>query len=133
MEKTIVSKVTRFIELSNKFSKSWKDLYPDDKTSGLLKFNSNQYLTVDSGSYANISSISNTFMVSGNFVINGKEIYIDEQGNVKAKDAKTEWTRADEIRAEAEIKAKLADEFDEFNKLKNELAEYFTALKKITE
>ena len=48
-------------------------------------------------------------------------------------DAKTVITRADEIRAEAEIKAKIADEFDEYNNLKYELNEYFKALKKITE
>jgi hypothetical protein len=132
MEAKIATKVLRYLELSSKFSKSWKDIYPDDKTSNRLTFNSIPSLGFSDGVYLT-SNTSNTLMVSGNFVINGKEIYVDEQGNVKAKDAKTEWTRADEIRAEAEIKAKLSDEFDEYNKLRYELNDYFNALKKISE
>lgn len=133
MDAKIASKVLRYLELSSKFSKSWNELYPNDKqsySSGTIRIsNLPQY----SDTIGICASSSNTLMVSGNFVINGKEIYVDEQGNVKAKDAKTVITRADEIRAEAEIKAKIADEFDEYNNLKHELNGYFKALKKITE
>ncbi len=135
MDTKITTKVLRYLELSSKFSKTWNELYPNDKqsySSGTIRISSLPSISDGSGMYLSSSS-SNTLMVSGNFVINGKEIYVDEQGNVKAKDAKTVITRADEIRAEAEIKAKIADEFDEYNNLKYELNEYFKALKKITE
>lgn len=131
MDAKIVTKVLRFVELSSKFSKSWNELYPNDKqsSSGYLRISSLPSYSDGMGTLV-ASSNSNTLTVSGTFVINGKEIYVDEQGNVKAKDTKTEWTRADEIRAEAEIKAKIADEFDEYNKLRYELKDYFNALKK---
>jgi hypothetical protein len=116
MEKTIVSKVTRFIELSNKFSKSVNDLFP----------NENKY-----SSDIVINNVITGYSNKLTYTIDGRELYI-EDGVVKAKD-KNFITRAEIIRGEAEVKAKLSDEFDEFNKLKNELAEYFTALKKITE
>jgi hypothetical protein len=133
MDAKIAQKVLRYVELSSKFSKSWNDLYPNDKqTSGTLRISSLPNYSINDGPYIS-SSMSNTLMVSGNFVVNGKEIYVDEQGNVKAKDAKTEWTRADDIRAQAEIKATISDEFDEYNKLKYELKEYFEALRKISE
>ncbi len=135
MDAKIAEKVLRYVELSSKFSKTWGELFPNDKqsySSGTIRISNLPSYSDGSGMYLS-SSASNTLMVSGNFVINGKEIYVDEQGNVKAKDAKTVITRADEIRAEAEIKAKIADEFDEYNKLKYELNDYFNALKKITE
>ena len=133
MDAKIAAKVLRYIELSSKFSKTWNELYPNDKqnySSGTIRISNLPHYSDTIGICA---SSSNTLMVSGNFVINGKEIYVDEQGNVKAKDTKTVITRADEIRAEAEIKAKIADEFDEYNNLKYELNDYFKALKKITE
>ena len=133
MDAKIAAKVLRYVKLSSKFSKTWNELYPNDKqgySSGTIRIsNLPQY----SDTIGICASSSNTLMVSGNFVIKGKEIYVDDHGNVKAKDAKTVITRADEIRAEAEIKAKIADEFDEYNNLKYELNEYFKALKKITE
>jgi hypothetical protein len=59
-------------------------------------------------------------------VINGKSIYVDEYNNVKAKDA-TPLTRAEKILAEAEIKARLSNEFDEYNNLRNELSTFLNA------
>ena len=135
MDAKIAAKVLRYVELSSKFSKSWNELYPNDKqnySSGTIRISSGSSNMLTS-SLGVCAATNNTVMVSGTFVVNGKEIYVDEEGNVKAKDAKTIITRADEIRAEAEIKAKIADEFDEYNKLKYELEDYFKALKKITE
>ena len=135
MDAKIAAKVLRYVELSSKFSKTWNELYPNDKqnySSGTIRISSGSSNMLTS-SLGVCAATNNTVMVSGTFVVNGKEIYVDEEGNVKAKDAKTIITRADEIRAEAEIKAKIADEFDEYNKLKYELEDYFKALKKITE
>ena len=141
MEK-VTNKVIRFIELSEKFSKSLSQVFPNDAEVGMT---SGGYATLtgfSNGGYATLTGFSNggpcyagpsTLTVTGTLVLNGREIYVDERtGEVKSKDNKP-WTRADEIRAKAEIKAKLSDEFDEYNKLRNELSEYFSALKKITE
>lgn len=120
MDKKVLKKMQRFVELSNKFSKSESEVFPKDESRNTL--------------------VSNTFtgaLVIGNtgnsawsncdtFVINGKSIYVDENNNVKAKDAKP-LTRAEQILAEAHVKAKLSDEFDEYNKLRAELSAYLDA------
>lgn len=126
MDKAIVTKVTRFIELSNKFSKSIADVFPIDNSNHHSYISGPSHMLTVNGS----GSITWNQMCSS-IVIDGRELYI-EDGVVKAKDKKV-ITRADTIRAEAEAKAQLSDEFDEYNKLRFELAEYFAALKKITE
>jgi hypothetical protein len=124
MEQTILTKVQRFVELSAKFSKSESDVFPNDRTtSNTINFASGPYIN-PSGTY------SSALHVSGNFVLNGKEIFVDNDGSVRAKDMKP-LTRGEKIEAEAKIKAILSDEFDEYNKLRYDLGEYFRAINKL--
>lgn len=112
----------RFVELSAKFSKSESDVFPKNESQNSLINNmhsgtlcigsSNAGITINPGYHA--------------LVINGKSIYVDEYNNVKAKDA-TPLTRAEKILAEAEIKARLSNEFDEYNKLRDELMLFLNA------
>jgi len=127
MEKKVLKKMERFVELSGKFSKSESEVFPNEESRNTLVSN-----MITSG-----ISFSNTFnndiiLNCDTFVINGKSIYVDENNNVKAKDAKP-LTRAEKILAEAHIKAKLSDEFDEYNKLRVELMDYFNACNKLIE
>lgn len=118
MEKKILKKMQRFVELSKKFSKSELDVFPKDEPRNTLVSNSFTG-TLSIGSISNIA-------ITDTFVINGKSIYVDEYNNVKAKDAKP-LTRAEQILAEAHVKATLSDEFDEYNKLRVELSTYLDA------
>lgn len=121
MDKKILKKMQRFVELSSKFSKSESEVFPKDES----------YKTITTiNSFTGTLSIGNTGNLAWSncdtFVINGKSIYVDENNNVKAKDAKP-LTRAEQILAEAHVKATLSDEFDEYNKLRVELSTYLDA------
>lgn len=118
MEKKILKKMQRFVELSKRFSKSESEVFTKDDSRNTLVGNS------FTGTLS-IGSVSNSF-ITDTFVINGKSIYVDEYNNVKAKDAKP-LTRAEQILAEAHVKAALSDEFDEYNKLRVELSTYLDA------
>lgn len=119
MEKKILKKMQRFVELSKKFSKSESEVFPKDDSRNTLVGN------LFTGTL-NIGSINSAWSNCDTFVINGKSIYVDEYNNVKAKDAKP-LTRAEQILAEAHVKASLSDEFDEYNKLRVELSTYLDA------
>ena len=119
MDKKVLKKMQRFVELSNKFSKSESDLFPKDEKTNSFG------VSVVSGSNGYIIG-SSSFCSHDALVINGKSIYVDENNNVKAKDAKP-LTRAEIILAEAEIKARLSNEFDEYNKLRDELMLFLNA------
>ena len=111
----------RFVELSAKFSKSESDVFPKNESQNSLINNMHSgSLCIASGNGMTISPDYHAL------VINGKSIYVDEYNNVKAKDA-TPLTRAEKILAEAEIKARLSNEFDEYNKLRNELSIFLNA------
>ena len=136
MEKKITEKVSRFIELSEKFAKGEYDVVPreddvvpreEDVKNTLTFGNTSTFIGRSTGSYISTGNI-NTFICT----VDGRELYIDKDGNVKAKDNK-KVTRADEIKAEAEIKAQLLEEYYEYKKLMYELKQYFTALEKINE
>lgn len=117
MDKKVLKKMQRFVELSNKFSKSESEVFPKDESRNILVSNSNgAYIIGSNSAWANCDT----------FVINGKSIYVDENNNVKAKDAKP-LTRAEQILAEAHVKATMSDEFDEYNKLRAELSAYLDA------
>ena len=118
MEKKILKKMQRFVELSKRFSKSESEVFTKDDSRNTLVGNSFTG-TLSIGSISNIA-------ITDTFVINGKSIYVDEYNNVKAKDAKP-LTRAEQILAEAHVKAALSDEFDEYNKLRVELSTYLDA------
>ena len=118
MEKKILKKMQRFVELSKKFSKSELEVFPKDDS----------HNTLISNTFTGTLVIGNTGnnVITDTFIINGKSIYVDEYNNVKAKDAKP-LTRAEQILAEAHVKAALSDEFDEYNKLRVELSTYLEA------
>tara|TARA_R110002051_G_C8330317_1_gene436487 strand:- start:45 stop:419 length:375 start_codon:yes stop_codon:yes gene_type:complete len=124
MELQIQQKVQRFIELSKKFSLESKDIFEPIKSSihtmniGDLCING-----CDSGSY--------TYTINNSSLIEGRKVYIDEDGIVKAKDNKP-LSRAESILAEATIQAQLSNDFDEYKELQLDLEEYFTALNKLT-
>lgn len=113
----------RFVELSAKFSKSESDVFPKDESRSNLLVTNNSFGTLVIGNTGN-GPWSNSNCDT--FVINGKSIYVDENNNVKAKDTKP-LTRAEQILAEAEIKARLSNEFDEYNNLRNELSTFLNA------
>ena len=119
MEKQILIKLNRLLELTEKFSLTLSQL--KEKIDPQSKNNTPQI----SGSHFNLVSFN-----SITTHIDGREIYIDADGIVKAKDKK-ELTLSEKIRSEAEIKAKIADEYDEFLKLKNDLKEYFLSYNKV--
>lgn len=127
MDKKVLKKMQRFVELSNKFSKSESDVFPKDESRNSLVNNMHSgALCIGSGTGGlTINPDYHTF------VINGKSIYVDENNNVKAKDAKP-LTRAEQILAEAEIKARLSNEFDEYNKLRDELMLFLNAHENLT-
>ena len=52
--------------------------------------------------------------------------YTTQQETVKEK------SRAEKIREQSEIKAKLAEDYDEYLQLQKELGDYFTSLNKLT-
>ena len=109
----------RFVELSNKFSKSESEIFPKDELRNIVSNTLTGRLV--------IGNTGNSAWANGDtFVINGKSIYVDENNNVKAKDAKP-LTRAEQILAEAHVKATMSDEFDEYNKLRAELSAYLDA------
>ncbi len=118
MEEKIVKKVSRLLELSIKFSKDEYDIVPakEKEVVGRVICNS----LVENASY----------VVPNNFYLDGRELYIDKDGSIKAKDEKT-VTRVDTIRAQADIEAKLLEEYFEYEKLQNELSKYFSALTEI--
>ena len=121
MDKKVLKKMQRFVELSAKFSKLESDVFPKNESQNSLINNMHSgSLCISNGNGITINPDYHAL------VINGKSIYVDEYNNVKAKDA-TPLTRAEKILAEAEIKARLSNEFDEYNKLRNELSIFLNA------
>lgn len=133
MEQTVLKKMTRFVELSSKFSKNESDLFTRGDSSRAQNFESGGIYVSGSGSYGTSNWVpANSFSVNGGFLLNGKEIYVDKNGDVKARDNKP-LTRGEQIEAEAKALSIVSDEFDEYNKLRAELSLYFSALNKINE
>lgn len=132
METSVLKKMTRFVELSTKFSKQESDLFKKSNNGNLsLGYNSGTALINSTGSQNSWSPVA-TISVSGTFILNHKEIYVDGNGNVRARDNKP-LTRGEQIEAEAKALAIMSDEFDEYNNLRVELSNYFSALNKINE
>lgn len=129
MEKELIKKVSRFLELSNKFSKSVSDVFP--KSTGDVVY----YTGVSTGycgsnGFIGGSDSSNGVTITGSLVLNQKKVYVGDDGILHAKD-NTPITRADNIRAKAELSAILSDEFDEYCVLQYELGNFLSALNKI--
>lgn len=96
-------KVERYIQLSKQFEKSSKDIFGEE--------------------------VNNNYVFTG--VCNGTFVtavgYTTQQETVKEK------SRAEKIREQSEIKAKLAEDYDEYLQLQKELGDYFTSLNKLTQ
>lgn len=123
MDKKVLKKMQRFVKLSSKFSKSESEVFPKDESRNTLTVSNSFTGTLSIGNTGNLAWANSN---CDTFVINGKSIYVDENNNVKAKDAKP-LTRAEQILAEAHVKATMSDEFDEYNKLRAELSAYLDA------
>jgi len=130
MEKKI-EKVLRFIELSKKFSKSENEVVPQTDEEKSFGMHLIAGCSIGSTVSYDISNMK-TFTINNAFHLEGRDLYIDESGNVKAKDNKP-VTRADKLKAIAEAKSKTLSEYTEYINLQYHLQEYFTALKKINE
>ena len=96
-------KVERYIQLSKQFQKSSNDIFGEEGTSRYT-------FTAVSG--------SDYLVATG---------YTHHQESVKEK------SRAEKIREQSEIKAKIAEDYDEYLQLQKELGDYFTSLNKLTQ
>jgi hypothetical protein len=121
MEKKVFKQMKRYVELSSKFSKTSEQVF--GKENNDLNFVSAGSITISSG---------NGYLTTTSFNIDGRELYVDGNGVVKAKD-KAPVTRAEKIRAKAEQDAIVADEYDEYLDLRIKLQTYFSSLEKLTE
>ena len=105
MEK-VNKKVDRYIQLSKQFEKTSSDIFGQE--------------------------VNSNFILTGSSNCNGTNYYniatghIDHQEPVKGK------SRAEKIREQSEIKAKIAEDYDEYLQLQKELGDYFTSLNKLT-
>jgi hypothetical protein len=124
MEKEVVKKIERLVSLSLKFSKSEREVIGDPEAG------KNTLLGCGTFSTANWQMCSS--QVSMKFQIDGRELFVDTDGAVKAKDNKR-VTSAEKIRLDAEVRATLSEEFDEYVKLQQDLSEYFNAINKIAQ
>jgi hypothetical protein len=130
MEKEINKKMARYVELSEKFSKSERDIFTEEEMRDTY---------VNSPSFGHdsfsIGSQSMGFNFNGQIHIDGREIYVDEKGVVRAKDEKRPLTRGQQLEATATIRLKeraiLMDEYDEYMKLRTSLNSYFNSVNKL--
>lgn len=140
MEQTTFKKMARYIELSEKFSKREGDIFSElELRDSMVKNNYNDSCGSASGSYSiggnslNVNNIG--IYLSGSVHIDGREIYVDENGNVKAKDEKKPLTRGQQLEATTILKSKvrglLLDEYDEYMKLRTSLKDYFSGVDKL--
>ena len=125
MDTKIQDKIERFIKLSITFSKKEDEIFDHKKISSY----SDGQICLDLATLQGWSSGSTITMGSS---IDGIEIYIDDHGYIKAKDDRP-LSRAEEIRAKAEIQAKLSDDYDEYISLQKDLREYFKISNKLTQ
>lgn len=99
----INKKVERYIQLSKYFERTSKDIFEED---------SSRYP---------FTGVSGTVYLTAT-----GEIQVNQTG-VKEK------SRAEKIREQSEIKAKIAEDYDEYLQLQKELGDYFTSLNKLTQ
>lgn len=125
-----MKKMARYVELSQKFSKTERDLFSEEE---LRNSHINSRMVTSNGSIA--IDLDSGMQFNGTFHIEGREVYIDEKGNVKAKDEKTPLTRGQQLEAVAMVKVKvratLLDEYDEYVKLRTSLKSYFDGVDKL--
>lgn len=140
MEKEIIEKMSRYLELSSKFSKSERDIFTDEELSDSKRKNnmglcgtgtiSNSY-----SAHLTIGEEFNGVYVSGKLFLGDKEIFVDKDGTIKSKDVDKPLTRGEQLEATSMIKIKtralLLDEYDEYQKLGTSLNNYFSSIKKL--
>lgn len=97
----ITIKVERYLELSKKFQKSSGDVFGNE---GLPSYGVERDVF--------------TWLGGGNV-------------DITTQEPKKEKTRAEKILEGAQVKAKLADEYDEYLQLQKDLGDYFTSLNKL--
>jgi len=145
MEKKIIKKIARYVELSAKFSKSDRDIFTDEEFKTLNKCSGNGITispytgTIIMGGSGimghNIVTSNSTTCLNGTVIVNGKEVCVDENGNVKAMDKKKPLTRGKLLEAntllEVKVRAILLDEYDEYTKLRTLLNNYFSGVDKL--
>jgi len=124
MEKKVFKQMKRYVELSHKFSKTSEQVFGKESNLTTVGLTAGATLSIDNSYYGAVATTS--------WNIDGRELYIDDLGNVKAKD-KQPVTRAEKIRAKAEQDAIVAEEWDEYLDLRIKLQTYFTSLEKLTE
>lgn len=106
MEK-VNKKVERYIQLSKQFEKTSKDIFGEE--------------------------INSNFIFTGSSVYHGISNYDISTGYTQHQESVKEKSRAEKIREQSEIKAKLAEDYDEYLQLQKELGDYFTSLNKLTQ
>jgi hypothetical protein len=116
MEQDILIKFERFVELSKKFTRTEKELF-EDVDPKLLTLGT--ITMADVGAYGSME-----------FHIDGRPLYVDKDGFVKARDEEP-ITRAEKMMVKAEMLAQLSDEYDEYIELQQNLTEYFKSLNKL--
>ena len=141
MEKEITKKMARYVELSKKFSKTDSDLFTIEELHAAHVMSNNVGVSGTAtlstgGTYFTVTN-SASISIEGVMLLNGKEIFVDEKGNVKSKDPSKPLTRGEQLEASSMVtlkeRGKLLDEYDEYLKLRRNLTEYFNGLNKLTE
>ncbi len=128
MEKEVMKKMARYVELSEKFSKSERDIFTEEELR-------NCHINNASFGMASSIGVGQPFEFNTTLHIDGREIYIDEKGNLKAKDDKKPLTRGQELEAttmlKVKVRATILDEYDEYIKLRASLKSYFDGVNKL--
>ena len=106
MEK-VNKKVERYIQLSKQFNKTSEDIFGKE--------------------------VNSNFNFTGSSVYHGVSINDISTGYTQHQESVKEKSRAEKIREQSEIKAKIAEDYDEYLQLQKELGDYFTSLNKLTQ
>lgn len=134
METELIKKMTRYVELSEKFSKRDCDIFTEQELRDTYVNSPSMGMTFGSDAFS-IGHTTSGIHFNGSVHIDGREIYVDEKGVVRAKDEKKPLTRGQQLEATATIRlkerAKLMDEYDEYLKLRTSLKSYFDGVNKL--
>lgn len=115
MEQTVLSKVTRFVELSKKFTKSAEEVLDRADLNEERRCYSSNAVYVGADVYLSAAKGEKTEYR----YLNGKVI------------SETPLSKAEILLKEAEIQAQLANEYDEYIQLQKDLSEYLQAAEKL--
>jgi hypothetical protein len=128
MEKELISKIARYVELSEKFSKTERDIFTEEELRIIYSNSPCMGMSISGGEF----NINSTIHHGITFMISGRELYVDEKGVVRAKDATKPLTRAQLLEAETVLKIKgrveLLSQYDEYVKLRTQLKSYTTGV-----